>query len=189
MTQTTSLTGATTRVSETIIDQVREVIKRATQPISASEIRQALDLTHRNSPHVTTIYIALRVLSERNEVWSRIETAEEQILRNSTAPRRASLYWSNPNVPKRVSQHATVDGYPLRVSSTAYPKKSKKKNSRPAKEKNVQTGHEIQNSRPALDPDVQTGYIREIDRLSNRVAELELTLEMFRRLLDSLDKS
>jgi hypothetical protein len=50
----------------------------------------------------------------------------------------------------------------------------------------VQTGHEIQNSRPALGAPMQTGhYINEIDRLTLRVAELELTLEMMRRLLDS----
>jgi hypothetical protein len=179
----TTQTSSKLTVSEFTISETLTTLLKADQPMTTDEVKRMVAVRTGRSLHVTSIYKALAALLERERISSRVETDDERRIRGSAMPgvrRCATLYWPGQTVPTRTASVVKVDGKEVPMNVVI------KKKSRPAHSKNVQTGHEIQNSRPALGAPMQTGhYINEIDRLTLRVAELELTLEMMRRLLDS----
>lgn len=180
----TTQTSSKLTVSEFTISEALTTLLKADQPMTTDEVKRVITVRTGRSLHVTSIYKALATLIERGQATARTETDDERRIRGSAMPgvrRCAYLYWPGQTVPTRTASTVKVDGAPVPKNIVA------KKKSRPAKSKNLQTGHLSQNSRPAKEaPSVQTGdYVNEIDRLSLRVAELELTLEMMRRLLDS----
>jgi DNA-binding PadR family transcriptional regulator len=179
----TTQTSSKLTVSEFTISETLTMLLEADQPMTTDEVKRMIAVRTGRNLHITSIYKALATLLERGQISSRTETEDERRIRSLSMPgvrRCAYLYWPGQTVPTRTASVVKVNGKDVPKSVIT------KKKSRPAHSKNVQTGHEIQNSRPALGAPMQTGnHIAEIDRLTLRVAELELTLEMMRRLLDS----
>jgi hypothetical protein len=169
-----------------MLEDIRNIVLQASQPITASEIGRAMMVFSGRTVHITTMYKLLGTLLEQNIIFSRYETDAERELRHGNRQakgRSAYLYWHQPLIPTRTEQNVLVLG--SRASSRIPSQIVRKKKSRPAYNKKVQTGTTSMNSRPAYSNVVQTGHLAEIDRLSLRVAELELTIEMLRRVLDS----